>query len=327
LLHSSGHDIHMNPHDQPWPRGQLLQAVAGCDGVLTQLHDTVDSQLMDAAGPGLRVISNFAVGYNNIDVAEASRRGIVVCNTPGVLTEATADIAWLLLIGVARRAAEGDRLMRTGRGWDWGPTFMLGADIVRKTLLIVGAGRIGQAVGRRARAWNMRILYVARRVHEDLETELSATRVDLEAGLRESDFVSLHVPLTAETKHLIDRQRLAMMKKSAYLINTSRGPVIDEAALAEALKAGTIAGAGLDVYEDEPRMAPGLADCPNTLLLPHLGSATAGTRAAMAETAARNLLAVLEGRDPPHRVQSSRVQGSKLDAPGVHLHRTNGLEP
>lgn len=310
MLARSGHQVWGNGESRPLGRDELLAAVRGCEGLLCQLHDKIDAPLMDAAGPSLRVVSNFAVGYNNVDVEEARRRGIVVCNTPGVLTQATADIAWLLLMGVARRAAEGDRLMRGGQAWDWAPDFMLGADIVGRTLAIIGAGRIGLAVARRARAWDMRILYVARRVHEDFETEVRGERCELDAALGKADFVSLHVPLTEQTRRLIDARRLRLMKRTAYLINTSRGPVVDEAALVRALREGVIAGAGLDVYEDEPRTSPGLTDCPNTLLLPHLGSATSGTRSAMAELAARNLLAVLDGKEPPHRVQSpkSKVQ-------------------
>ncbi len=288
-------------------RQELLASVRGCAGVLTQLADRVDAELMEAAGPALAVVSNFAVGYNNIDVAEATRRGIMVCNTPGVLTEATADIAWLLLMGVARRVYEGDRLMRSGEPWNWSPTFMLGADIVGKTLAIIGGGRIGLAVGRRAKAWDMKILYVARHRHDDFESQLGAVRVELDAALAQADFVSLHVPLSDETRHLIDARRLGLMKKTAYLINTSRGPVVDEKALVAALKNSTIAGAGLDVYEEEPRMAEGLSDCPNALLLPHLGSATRQTRSAMAERAARNLLDALAGLKPAHCVNFDEV--------------------
>ena len=306
LLEQSGHRI-VAGEDRPMTRDELLSRVRGCHGILAQLYDRMDAELMEAAGPQLQVISNFAVGYNNVDLAEATQRGITICNTPGVLTEATADIAWLLLMGVTRRAAEGDRIMREGRPWEWSPTFMLGADIVGRTLAIIGAGRIGLAVARRAAAWNMRIIYVARRAHEEFEDQCGAVRMELDDALREADFVSLHVPLTDQTRQLIDARRLSLMKPSAFLINTARGPIVDERALVAALRAGTIAGAGLDVYENEPQMAPGLADCPNTLLLPHLGSATAGTRSAMAELAARNLLAVLDGKEPPHAVNRDAI--------------------
>jgi glyoxylate reductase len=308
MLSDSSHQVQVSPHDRPLHRQELIEAVAGCHGLLAHLQDPIDAQVMDAAGPQLRVISNYAVGYNNIDVAEATRRGVVVCNTPGVLTEATADIAWILLMGVARRISEGERIMRSGQSWSFSQTFMLGSDVRGRTLVIVGAGRIGAAVARRARAWGMRLIYVSRRAHEDFETELGAARMELDAALVEADFVSLHVPLTDQTRHLIDARRLHLMKRTAYLVNTSRGPVVDEAALVAALRQGTIAGAGLDVYEHEPATAPGLIECPNTLLLPHLGSATVQTRGAMAEMAVRNLLGVLDGSGAVHAVNAERVK-------------------
>ncbi|MEX0741243.1 MAG: D-glycerate dehydrogenase, partial [Phycisphaeraceae bacterium] len=291
-----------NDEDAPLARAELLEHIAGVEGVLTQLHDKVDAELMEAAGAQLRVIANYAVGFNNIDVDEATRRGIVVCNTPGVLSDATADIAWTLILGTARRAIEGDQMMRAGEFHGWGPNMLLGGDLVGKTLVIVGAGRIGFEVARRSLGWRMRILYVARSAHEDFETELGAERVSLDEALAQADYVSLHVPITDETHHLINADRLAMMKPTAYLINTARGPVVDEAALVTALQNHQIAGAGLDVYEAEPKMTPGLAECPNTLLLPHLGSATHETRDAMSALTARNLLAVLQGAQPPHAV-------------------------
>jgi glyoxylate reductase len=242
-----------------------------------------------------------AVGFNNIDVAAASRLGILVTNTPGVLTEATADLTWALILGVARRVVEGDQEMRSGRFPGWGPMYLLGGDVTGQTLGLIGPGRIATAVARRAVGFEMPLLYHGRRPSPELDA-LGARGVPLDQLLAESDFVSLHVPLAPETRHLIDARALSQMKPTAYLINTARGPVVDEAALVAALKAGQIAGAGLDVYEDEPTMAVGLADCPNALLLPHLGSATHATRAAMSRIAAENLVAALQGRRPPNLV-------------------------
>lgn len=299
MFREAGLDVRLNPADGPCPRRTLLSEAVGCGGLFTQLNDKVDAEVFDAAGPSLRVVSNYAVGFNNIDVAEATRRGIVVCNTPGVLTEATADIAWSLLMAVTRRVVEGDRLVRRGAWTGWKPAELLGGDLAGKTLAIVGAGRIGQAVARRSRGWGMKVLYVARRRDELFEAEFAAPLTALDAALEAADVVSLHVPLTPETHHLIDARRLARMKPTAYLINTARGAVIDEAALVEALRDRRIAGAGLDVYENEPALAEGLADLDNVVLLPHLGSATVGTRSAMSDLAAENLLAVLHGRRPP----------------------------
>jgi glyoxylate reductase len=249
-----------------------------------------------------------AVGYNNINVAEATRRGILVTNTPGVLTEATADLTWALILGIARRVVDGDQEMRAGRFTGWGPFYMLGGDVTGKSLGLIGPGRIATAVAKRALGFDMPLLYTGRRPSEELD-RLGARQVGLETLLAESDFVSLHVPLTPDTHHLIDSAALAKMKPTAYLINTSRGPVVDEKALVATLKAGKIAGAGLDVYEDEPRMADGLADCSNAVLLPHLGSATQGTRSAMARIAAENLVAVMQGRRPPNLVNPEAWNG------------------
>lgn len=310
-LWDSSHEVAVNEADRVVARSELLEAVSGCGGILTQLQDRIDAEVLDAAGPGLRVVSNYAVGFNNIDVEAATRRGVVVCNTPDVLTEASADIAWVLLMGAARRVSEGDHLVRSG-AWDgWRPTQLLGSDLVGRTLLIVGAGRIGAAVARRARAWDMRVLYTARETKPELERTVGAERMDLDEALPLADFVSLHVPLTEETRHLIGAERLERMKPTAHLINTARGAVVDEQALVEALRSREIAGAGLDVYEREPRLREGLADCPNALLLPHLGSATEGTRSAMGEMAVGDLLAVLAGRRPAHPVNTE-----VLEAPG-----------
>ena len=298
----AGHGVVGHGGDGPPSRRQLLDGIRGSAGLLTHLVDRMDAEAFDAAGGQLRVVSNYAVGYNNIDLDEASRRHIVVCNTPGVLSDATADLAWTLLMGVTRRVVEGDRLMRSLTWTGWKPDELLGGDIVGRTLLIVGAGRIGYAMARRSTGWNMRILYAARRRHDDFENELGATRMELDEALPRADFVSLHCPLTEQTHHLIDARRLAMMKPTAYLINTARGAVVDEAALVDALQSKRIAGAGVDVYEHEPAMAEGLAKCDNVLLLPHLGSATVGTRSGMGRMAGENLLAVLAGREPLHQI-------------------------
>jgi len=286
--------------DVPMPLDELRERVRGFDAVLCMLHDPVDATVLRAA-EGCRVFANMAVGYNNIDVAGATKLGILVTNTPGVLTEATADLTWALILAVTRRVAEGDRIMRAGRFPGWGPNYLLGGDVTGRTLGLIGPGRIAAAVAARAVGFRMPLVYHGRRDSPDLDA-LGARRVELDALLAEADFVSLHVPLSPETTHLIDARRLALMKPTAYLINTSRGPVVDEVALVEALQGRRIAGAGLDVYEGEPAMAPGLGASENAVLLPHLGSATVETRDRMATMAAENVVAVLRGRRPPNLV-------------------------
>ena len=284
--------------DEPLSAPTLQQALREVDpdAVICMLHDKIDATVFDTI-PRCRMFANYAVGYNNIDVAEATRRGIVITNTPGVLTEATADIAWTLILAVARLAIEGDKVMRAEAFPGWGPNYMIGGDVSGQTLGIVGPGRIATAVAERAQGFRMPVLYHGRRDRPDLNA-MGARKVDLDTLLTASDFVSLHVPLTPETHHLIDARAIALMKPTAYLINTARGPVIDEAALVQALNDGTIAGAGLDVYEREPAMAAGLAACQNAVLLPHLGSATVRTRAEMSDLVAANVVAMLEGRRP-----------------------------
>ena len=286
------------PDDVPMPAGALLAALrqADPDAVVCMLHDKIDATIFDAI-PRCRMFANYAVGFNNIDVAEANRRGIVVTNTPGVLTEATADLTWTLILAVARLVVDGDAVMRAEAFPGWGPNYMLGGDVSRQTIGLVGPGRIATAVAERARGFGMSILYTGRRDRPELNA-LGGKKVDLDTLLAESDFVSLHVPLTPETKYLIDERAIGLMKPTAYLINTSRGPVVDEAALVKALQAKTIAGAGLDVYEHEPAMASGLKDCKNAVLLPHLGSATFRTRDEMSDLVAANVVALLEGRRP-----------------------------
>ena len=281
-------------------RDQLLTELAGKAGVITLLTDRVDEEFLNAAGPQLRIVANYAVGFDNIDLHACTRHGVLACNTPEVLTETTADTAFALMMAAARRIAEGDRFLRSRIPWTWGPLMMLGQDVHQATLGIVGFGRIGQALARRARGFSMRVLYHDMdRPPAEVEQELGAEYRDLEDLLRESDFVSLHTSLSPHTRHMIDAGRLAMMKPTAVLVNTSRGPVIDEQALAQALSRGQIFAAGLDVFEHEPDVHPGLLACDNAVLIPHLGSATVQTRLAMANLAADNLLAALEARRPP----------------------------
>jgi glyoxylate reductase len=298
LLSGTG-DVWVSPHDRPLTTDELHEAVAGADTVVTLLHDRVDDAFLDAAGPGLRVVANVAVGYDNVDVPACARRGVVVTNTPGVLTEATADLAFALILMATRRLGEGERLIRAQTPWSWSMFFMLGSGIQGKTLGIVGLGKIGQATARRARAFGMEIAYAGRRrAHAELEGELEARFLSFEELLGAADVVSLHCPLSAETHHLIDAAALDRMKPTACLINTTRGPVVDEAALAAALRSGAIAGAGLDVFEREPEVHPDLLDLETVVLIPHLGSATVETRTAMGVLAARNVVAVLAGEAP-----------------------------
>jgi glyoxylate reductase len=251
----------------------------------------------------LRVVANIGAGYDNIDVNECTRRRILVTNTPDVLTEATADLAFALTLAAARRVVEGDRFVRRGNWPHWQWNFLWGSEMHGKTLGLYGFGRIGQAMARRGRGFSMRILYHARhRVPENIEKELGAQWVDRDELMRESDFLSLHVPLTAETHHSISRREFALMKPSAYLINTARGNIIEEEALVEALQAGRLGGAGLDVFEREPKVHPALIEMDNVVLLPHIGSATAETRLRMALLASANLLAALNGQRPPNLV-------------------------
>ncbi|MEY7971254.1 2-hydroxyacid dehydrogenase [Saccharomonospora xinjiangensis] len=304
LLREAG-DVWVPEPDRSLPTEELHTAVKGADAVVSTLHDRVDGAFADAAGPQLKVVSTVAVGYDNIDVAALHARDVVVTNTPGVLTDATADLTFGLLLSVTRRLGEGERLLRARRPWRFDLGFLLGAGLQGKTLGIVGLGQIGTAVARRARAFGMRIVYTGRRRAEtSVERELDARYVPLDELLCSSDVVSLHCPLTPQTRHLIDAGALAAMKPTAFLINTTRGPVVDEAALAGALGSGAIAGAGLDVFEREPDVHPALLELDNVALAPHLGSATTETRTAMAVLAARNAVAVLRGEEPPTPVRS-----------------------
>jgi glyoxylate reductase len=293
-------DIAVDYHDSldALPRSELMARIRGKDGLICHILSTVDDELL-AAVPTLKVVANVAVGYNNIDVAAARHRGVVVTNTPDVLTETTADFAWALLMAAARRVAEADRFVRSGQ-WDrWQWDLLWGADIHGKTLGVVGFGRIGRTVARRALGFNMRVLYQdAVQADAAVERDLRASRVDLEALLRESDFVSLHTPFLAETRHLMNARTLRLMKRSAILVNAARGPVVEEAALVRALQEGWIAGAALDVFEEEPKVHPGLLSLTNVVMAPHIGSASLDTRIAMATLAVRNCLAVLDGKPP-----------------------------
>ena len=295
-------DVECNPHDRVMTRPEILAAIKGKAGLLPLLTDRVDGELMDAAGPQLRVIANYAVGYNNIDVVAATARKIPVSNTPGVLTDTTADLAMALLLAVARRVVEADVYARAGKFQGWAPLLFLGSDVHHKTLGLMGLGRIGSAVARRAAGFEMRVLYHdPRRLDSGEEKRLNVRYADQDTVLRESDFVSLHVPLTPETRHLIGPAQLAQMKPTSFLINTSRGEVVDEAALAHALRTGRIGGAALDVFEREPEIEPALRGLPNVVIVPHIASASIETRTRMGLIAAENLAAALvRGERPPN---------------------------
>ncbi|WP_410659705.1 2-hydroxyacid dehydrogenase [Amycolatopsis sp. lyj-112] len=292
-------EVKLSPADRPLTPDELRDFVRGASAIVGMLQDRIDGEVADAAGPELKVVATVAVGYDNLDVPELARRGVTVTNTPGVLTDATADLAFGLLLAVTRRLGEGERLIRSRTPWSFHLGFLLGSGLQDKTLGIVGLGQIGQAVARRALGFGMRIVYSGRsRVTEDVEKTLGAEYVSVAELLETSDVVSLHCPLTPETRHLIDADALKAMKPGAYLINTTRGPVVHEAALADALEAGEIAGAGLDVFEAEPDVEPRLLGLENVVLTPHLGSATVETRTAMAVLAAENVASVLTGGNP-----------------------------
>jgi len=298
------HEVWMHEDITPISREALLEAVAGADAILSLLTEKIDAEVLDAAGSQLQILANVAVGYNNVDVPACAERGVVVTNTPGVLTEATADIAFGLILMTTRRLGEGERVIRSQTPWAWGMFYLLGSGLQGKTLGVIGLGGIGVATARRARAFGMRIAYASRsECPAELAEELQATRMDTDELLAHADVVSLHCPYSEATHHLIGAQQLARMKDTAYLVNTARGPIVDEAALVKALRDGQIAGAGLDVFEKEPAVHEGLLELDNVALVPHLGSATVETRTAMAQLAADNALAVLGGRDPLTQVQ------------------------
>jgi glyoxylate reductase len=300
--HISQHcEVQVHPVDEPMPLPLLASAVRNVDGVMPA-GVRISKEIIDAA-PRLRVVSNIAVGYDNIDVEACNRRNILVTNTPDVLTEATADLTFALILAVARRVVEGDRYVRAGNWKHWQWNCLWGSEMHGKTLGLYGFGRIAQATARRARGFSMRVLYHARhRVSADVEKEFAAEYVDRETLLRQSDFLSLHVPLTPETRHAIGATELSMMKPSAFLINAARGPIVEEEALVQALQAARLAGAGLDVFENEPKVHPALLSLDNVTMMPHVGSATAETRLRMAMLASENLLAALRGQRPKNLV-------------------------
>lgn len=282
----------------PLGKAELIGRLQGVHGLVCQVTDVIDAEVL-AACPSLRVVANIAVGFNNIDVEAARRRGVVVTNTPDVLTDTTADFAWALLMAAARRTVEADGFVRSGRWTRWDFDLLWGLDVHGKTLGVLGFGRIGRAVARRALGFDMRVLYHdAQRAEERVEQALGAAFVARETLLAQSDFVTLHTPLSPETRHLIDEAALRTMKRTAVLVNAARGPIVDEEALVQALRERWIAGAGLDVFEEEPKVHPGLLGLPNVVLAPHIGSASYDTRVAMSSLAVRNCLAVLEGKPP-----------------------------
>ncbi|MCL2645891.1 MAG: D-glycerate dehydrogenase [Phycisphaerales bacterium] len=293
MLKQAGHEVLVLPHDRPCTRTELLAATEAAQGVLTMLTDKIDGEFLQQR-PGVKAIANYAVGYNNIDIAACQARGVCVSNTPDVLTDATAEVAWTLLMMAARRAGEGERMVRARQWSGWGPMQFQGMCVLGQTIGIIGAGRIGTRVAQMGKGFGMRVIYVHQRESEAM-VQLDARRVELPELLKDADFVSIHVPLTANTRHLVGTKELQTMKKTAVLINTARGPVVDEAALVEALKSKIIFAAGLDVYEEEPKIHPGLFALENVVMLPHIGSATVHARNEMSQLAADNLLAMLRG--------------------------------
>jgi D-3-phosphoglycerate dehydrogenase len=293
--------LDINPYDRPISKDEIIKGLKGKDGLLCLLTDQIDKEVIYSE-PRLKMIANYAVGYDNIDITAATERGIPVSNTPEVLTETTAEMAWALLFSVARRIVEADTFTRTGKFKGWGPMLMLGQDITNKTLGIIGAGRIGTAVALKSKGFNMKILYYNGRHNEILDRELGAQKVEFLDLLKKSDFISLHVPLNDSTYHMISEKELKIMKKTSILINTSRGQVVDEQALVKALKEKWIFGAGLDVYEHEPKISEELRKLDNVILQPHSASATYETRTKMAIMAAKNMIAGLKGEIPPNCV-------------------------
>lgn len=299
-------DVDLWEEDEAMPRDEFLKRIGGKDGVICLLSERIDQEVMDS---GIKAIGNYAVGYDNIDVAEATRRGIPVFNTPGVLTDAAADIAFTLLLGAARKVIPCDRYVREGKFRGWSPMNFLGKDLSGSTLGVIGAGKIGQAVMRRGKGFGMDIVYYSRTRKEDLEKDIGAGYLDLYDLLKRSDFVSLNVPLTVETRHMISERELRMMKDDSILINTARGPVVDEKALYEALRDGVIGGAGLDVFEEEPKVYPPLVELENVVMLPHVGSATTRTRIRMAEMVSADVLDYLQGGTPVNCVNPEVLKG------------------
>ena len=304
------HEVDVNPYNRVLTKREIIKGLKGKDGLLCLLTDNIDEEVIRSE-PRLKMIASYAVGYDNIDVKTATELGIPVSNTPGVLTDATAEMAWALLFSVSRRIVEGDRFSRAGRFKGWDPLLLLGQDIAGKVLGVVGTGRIGTAFALKSKGFNMKVLYVDNKRNEKLERELGAEKVDLDELLKQSDFISLHVPLLSSTRHLISEKQLRMMKSNAILINTSRGPVIDEKALIKALKEKWIFGAGLDVYENEPEIPEELKELDNVVLQPHSASATIASRTGMAIIAAKNMIAGLRGDIPPNCVNPEVFEKEK----------------
>lgn len=308
-------EVRVNPYDRALTKEELMEEAKEMDGLLCLLSDTIGKEVMEVS-PNLGIISNYAVGYNNIDMEEATKRGIMVTNTPGVLTDTTADLTWALIMSVARRIVEADKFTREGKFKDWVPMLFLGSDVHHSTLGIIGLGRIGRAVAKRARGFEMRVLYTdVERVPKEIEDELRAEFVSLDELLSKSDFVTIHTPLLPETYHLIGKREIKMMKKTTYLINAARGPLVDEKALVRALQERWIAGAVLDVYENEPDLTPGLAELDNVIIVPHIGSASTATRTKMSTVAATNLVAGLNGKVPPNLVNKEVLEEELLHFP------------
>ncbi|MEK9195516.1 MAG: D-glycerate dehydrogenase [Patescibacteria group bacterium] len=308
MLRAKGHEVTVNPDDRVLTKDELIAFLKESQyaAVLCLLTDKIDADVFDAAGSQCKIFANYAVGFDNIDLKVAAQRGVIITNTPGVLTDSVAEHAFTLLLAIAHRVAESDRFTRAGSYHGWEPMLLLGTDVSKKTLGILGLGRIGSRVAHHAvRGFDMNVLYYDPHRNEAFEKEFGAQfRQNVEDVLREADFISIHVPFLTETRHLLNADRLAMMKKSAYLINTSRGPIVDEAALVEALRVGTIKGAALDVFEHEPALASGLAELENVILTPHTASGTEETRQAMSVLTAQNIIEALEGRTPPSVVKS-----------------------
>ena len=303
------HDVTVNGEDRALSPDELRRNVAGCAAIVSLLTDRIDGPLLDAAGPDCRIVANYAVGTNNFDVQSATDRGVALTNTPGVLDDATATHTIALMLAIARRIPEAERFLREGR-WDgWKPMFFIGADVDHKVLGIAGAGRIGRNVARKARGFDMEIIYSDVAPSQAIEDETGARYVDKDELLARSDFLTLHVPLLPETRHYIGAHELGRMKPTAILINASRGPVVDEKALVEALRAHRIRGAALDVFEDEPQLAPGLVDLPNVVIVPHIASATEETRLQMGAIVSRNVLAVLSGGPPDCCINAEALAG------------------
>lgn len=303
ILQEKGYNVVVSSFDGVLPREELIQSVRGVDAILPLLTDKIDGEVMDAAGPQLKIIANYAVGYDNINLEDAKKRKIFVSNTPDVLTDSVAEHTFALMISISRRVVEGDKFMRAGRYKGWEPLLLLGTDMMRKTLGVIGLGRIGSRVAHiGSRGFEMKIMYYDVKRNEEFEKQYNAVFASIDEILKQADFITLHVPLLPTTKHLINEEKLNIMKPTAYLVNTSRGPVIDENALAAALKEGKIKGAALDVFENEPETAPGLSELDNVVITPHIASGTKETRDDMAKTAAANIIEALEGRVPPNNL-------------------------